>query len=127
MVVLKTNNIRLPLVLACCACNAQIANDVANVMDSEGFAKQLFATVDSVYPEPQWVNEVRNGRPIMILDGCNKCCMQCLLKTYNISASWHINLFDYGLHPTLDGLHSLQQLNAIVRSVQNSLSRHKID
>jgi uncharacterized metal-binding protein len=94
------------------------------VMESEGFAKQLFATIDSVYPEPHWVNEVRCGRPIMLLDGCNKCCMQCLLKAYNISASWHINLFNYGLHPTHDGLHRLQQLNAVVRCVQNILSTH---
>jgi uncharacterized metal-binding protein len=129
MVMRKSNDLRLPLILACCGCseNAQIASDVANVMDSEGFAKQLFATVNSVYPEPQWVNKVRGGRPIMLLDGCNKCCMQCLLKAYNISASWHINLFDYGLHPTLDGLHSLQQLNAVVRHVQNSLSTYKTE
>jgi len=124
--VLKPNNIRLPLILACCACakNAQIASDLANVMEREGFAQQISATIDSVYPEPHWVSEVRDGRPIMLLEGCNKCCMQCLLQAYNISASWHINLFNYGLHPTLDCLHRLQHLNAVVRSVQNILTSH---
>ena len=124
---LKSNDLRLPLILACCGStkNAQIASDLANVMEHEGYAKQLFTVMKSVYPEPQWVTEVRTGRPIMLLDGCNNCCMQGLFSAYRISASWHIILSDYGLHPTLDGLHSLQQLNTVIRYIQGILSTQK--
>ena len=124
----KYYNLKLPLVLACCGCakNAKIANNVAQVMDSEGFAQLLHTVVTAVYPEPLWVKQVRAGRAIMLLDGCHKCCTLQLLKTYKINASWHINLLDYGLVPDNDGLHTLSKLNIVMRKVQGILSAQQV-
>lgn len=119
----KSDDTRLPLVLACSGCskNAQTANDLARVMDAEGFAK-LTTSVNLINTEPNWVNEVRLGRAILLIDGCDKCCMHHLLSTYHIAEDWHVNLCDYGFNQTIEGLLGLSQLNSAIRAVQSILS-----
>ena len=120
----KPNNAELPLILACSGCsqNAHIASDLAKVMDTEGFAK-LTSSVKLINAHPNWVKQVSLGRPIMLIDGCNKCCTQHLLATYCINETWYINLHDYGFNQTIHGLHHVAQLQSVMRTVQNILTR----
>lgn len=121
---LKSNDLKQPLLLACCGCanSAHIASDIARVMENEGFAQQISGALNVIQPEPDWISQVRHGRPLMLIDGCAKCCTQHLLETLNLTPSWYINLFDFGLPPCSAGLHHVAQLNLVMRRVQGILS-----
>lgn len=114
---------KIPLVLACSGCsrNAQTAQNLAKVMATEGYA-QVPNCISLINTEPSWVKEVRAGRPIMLIDGCNKCCLQTILAAYAIREDWHVNLYDYGFDHELAGLRCVSQLNVVMRIVQGILS-----
>ena len=117
----------LPLVLACPTCckSAKIASDLARVMDTEGFAEQVKA-ITLINTDADWIKQIRAGRAIMLIDGCDACCMQRLLSSHHVHENWHVNLHDFGFDHNLDGLRSLTQLNALLREVQSLLASVKV-
>jgi uncharacterized metal-binding protein len=90
---LTKKKVPIPLVFSCSGCSrqAQLANDLALVMDREGYAEMsciLGVSGDVV----ELVELVHSGRPIMAIDGCHFACVKKALSLHNIEPTWHINL-----------------------------------
>lgn len=86
----------LPLVYACSGCSnvAQLANDIALKLDSDGIAEMsciagIGGNVKSI------VKKAKSNRPIIAIDGCPLQCAKSCLSNINLSPNEHIILTDY--------------------------------
>lgn len=86
-----------PLVYACSGCSnvAQLANDLAVVMDREGLAEMsCIAGVGGKVK--QLVKVAQSGRPILAVDGCPLNCVKQTLATVDVVPTWHLELTALG-------------------------------
>lgn len=87
-----------PLVYSCSGCSnvAQLANDVAVVMDREGLA-QMSCIAGVGGGVKKLVNIAKSGRNILALDGCRLACVKSTLALHGVTPKWHIELTSLGL------------------------------
>ncbi len=106
-----------PLVYACSGCSnvAQLANDLAVVLDREGTA-QMSCIAGVGGQVKQLVKVAQSGRPILAVDGCPLNCVKQTLATVNVAPTWHIELTSLGYkkrdheHCNLSDAYKLLQL-----------------
>ncbi|MFT7399291.1 MAG: putative metal-binding protein [Rheinheimera aquimaris] len=86
-----------PLVYACSGCSnvAQLANDLAVVLDREGSA-QMSCIAGVGGKVKQLVKVAQSGRPIIAVDGCPLNCVKQTLATVDVVPTWHIELTSMG-------------------------------
>ena len=86
-----------PLVYACSGCSnvAQLANDLAVVLDREGSA-QMSCIAGVGGQVKQLVKVAQSGRPILAVDGCPLNCVKQTLATVDVVPTWHIELTTLG-------------------------------
>ncbi|MGP9801511.1 putative zinc-binding protein [Rheinheimera sp. NSM] len=86
-----------PLVYSCSGCSnvAQLANDLAVVLDREGSA-QMSCIAGVGGQVKQLVKVAQSGRPILAVDGCPLNCVKQTLATVNVVPTWHIELTSLG-------------------------------
>lgn len=91
------NNQR-PLVYSCSGCSnvAQLANDLAVIMDREGVA-QMSCIAGVGGNVKKLVNLATSGRDILALDGCKLACVKNTLSQLDITPKWYIELTELGL------------------------------
>lgn len=88
----------LPLVYSCSGCSnvAQLANDLAVVLDREGHA-QMSCIVGVGGDVPGLVKLAQSGRPILAVDGCKIACVHKTLAKHNVTPQWHLELTSFGI------------------------------
>jgi uncharacterized metal-binding protein len=86
-----------PLVYSCSGCSnvAQLANDLAVVLDREGSA-QMSCIAGVGGKVKQLVKVAQSGRPILAIDGCPLNCVKQTLATVNVIPTRHIELTAMG-------------------------------
>ena len=86
-----------PLVYSCSGCSnvAQLANDLAVVLDREGSA-QMSCIAGVGGKVKQLVKVAQSGRPILAVDGCGLNCVKQTLATIDVVPTWHIELTSLG-------------------------------
>lgn len=116
----------LPVILACQGRTnvAQLANDLALIMDHEGLAVMgsttlLDATLDA--KAANVVVELSNAQKILVLEGCRKGCVQTLLSKICASPCECMVLTDFGIEPEVGESCSYSQMNHALRQVQQRL------
>ena len=86
-----------PLIYACSGCSnvAQLANDLAVVLDREGLAEMscIAGVGGNVKP---LVNVALSGRQILAVDGCPLNCVKHCLAKINVTPTWHLELTSLG-------------------------------
>lgn len=87
-----------PLVYSCSGCSnvAQLANDLAVVMDREGLA-QMSCIAGVGGRVKKLVNIAKSGRAILAIDGCKLACVENTLALQDVKPTWHVELTDIGL------------------------------
>ncbi len=86
-----------PLVYACSGCSnvAQMANNVAVVLDRAGDAEM--SCISGVGGGVRkLVNQAKSGRRIIALDGCPLHCVSCCLKNVGVKPDIHLTLSNLG-------------------------------
>jgi len=94
----KSKQDRIPLVYSCSGCSnvAQLANDIAVKMNSEGIAEMsCIAGVGGKVKS--LVKKAESDRPIVIIDGCPLQCAKACMAGIGIEPDEHIVLTDYNL------------------------------
>jgi uncharacterized metal-binding protein len=92
------STLQKPLVYACSGCSnvAQLANDMAVIMDREGIAEMscIAGVGGGVRP---LVDTAKSGRPILAIDGCPLACVKQSLAQHQVEPNWHLELTRLGL------------------------------
>lgn len=111
-----------PLVYSCSGCStvAQLANDIAVVMDREGHAEMsciagVGGDVESL------VNVAKSGRDIYAIDGCSLACVKKTLARHDVIPAWHIELTGMGVEKACDPTCSIRQHYSVLRRVYREL------
>lgn len=88
----------LPLVYSCSGCSnvAQLANDLAVVLDREGHA-QMSCIAGVGGDVKGLVKLAQSGRPILAIDGCKIACVKKTLEKHNVAPQWHLELTNFGI------------------------------
>lgn len=86
----------LPLIYSCSGCSnvAQLANDIAVKVNSEGIAEMSCIAGIGGNVKPL-VKKAKEGRQIIVIDGCALQCAKACLKNIDIEPKEHIILTDY--------------------------------
>lgn len=87
-----------PLVYSCSGCSnvAQLANDLAVVMDREGMAEM--SCIAGVGGDVKSLVKVAmSGRPILAIDGCKLACVKHTLARHHVKPKWHLELTSLGI------------------------------
>lgn len=88
----------LPLVYSCSGCSnvAQLANDLAVVLDREGHAEM--SCIAGVGGNISGLVKIaKSGRPILAIDGCPIACVKSTLALHQVAPRWHLELSHLGL------------------------------
>ncbi len=83
----------LPLVYSCSGCSnvAQLANDLAVVLDREGHAEM--SCIAGVGGNIKGLVKIaKSGRPILAIDGCPIACVKHTLALHQVEPNWHLEL-----------------------------------
>jgi uncharacterized metal-binding protein len=111
-----------PLVYACSGCSnvAQLANDLAVVLDREGIAEMsCIAGVGGQVK--QLVKVAKSGRPILAIDGCPLNCVRNTLALQQVEPTWHLELTSFG-YKKRDGEDcDLQQAYKLLQHIQQDI------
>ncbi|MCM4170082.1 zinc-binding protein [Arenibacter sp. TNZ] len=94
----KHSQSTVPLIYSCSGCSnvAQLANDIAVKINSDGIAEMsCIAGVGGKVKS--LVKKARSNRPIVVIDGCPLQCAKECLKNIDIEPNEHIILTDYDL------------------------------
>lgn len=91
-------NSGLPLIYSCSGCSnvAQLANDLAVVMDREGHA-QMSCIAGVGGQVKSLVKTAKSGRPILAVDGCPIACVKKTLALHQVEPRWHLVVTDLGI------------------------------
>ena len=86
----------VPLIYSCSGCSnvAQLANDIAVKINSEEIAEMSCIAGIGGNVKPL-VKKAKEGRKIIVIDGCALQCAKACLKNINIEPNEHIILTDY--------------------------------
>lgn len=89
---------KLPLIYSCSGCSnvAQLANDIAVKMNTEGIA-EMSCIVGVGGKVRSLVKKAQADRPIVVIDGCPLQCAKACLANIDIEPTEHITLTDYDL------------------------------
>ena len=95
---MKADNQHKPLIYSCSGCSnvAQLANDLAVVLDREGFG-QMSCIAGVGGDVKGLVKLAKSNRPILAIDGCKIACVQKTLARHEIQPRWHMELTSMGL------------------------------
>lgn len=87
-----------PLAYSCSGCSnvAQLANDLAVVMDREGYV-QMSCIAGVGGNVKKLVNIAKSGRDILAIDGCKLACVKHSLAQHQIKPTWHVELTELGI------------------------------
>ena len=87
---------KLPLIYSCSGCSnvAQLANDIAVKVNSEGIAEMSCIAGIGGNVKPL-VKKAKEGRQIIVIDGCALQCAKACLKNIDIEPKEHIILTGY--------------------------------
>lgn len=111
-----------PLVYACSGCSnvAQLTNDLAVVLDREGFAEMscIAGVGGNVKPI---VKVAQSGRPVLALDGCALNCVRQTLATINVVPTWHIEVTAFGYKKSRQQDCSLGAAYELLQHIQSEL------
>lgn len=118
----------LPLVYSCSGCSnvAQLANDVAVVLDREGHA-QMSCIAGVGGNVKGLVKIAKSGRPILAIDGCKIACVKKVLEIHQIKPSWHLELGSLGLKKIEHQGCSIGDMHRALSSAHQLLSTKKFD
>ena len=88
----------LPLVYSCSGCSniAQLANQVAIELDRAQLA-EMSCVAGVGGGVPSLVKKAKSGRTIIALDGCPLHCVKSCLANFDITATHHFTLSEYGI------------------------------
>ncbi|MEH8021134.1 MULTISPECIES: putative zinc-binding protein [Rheinheimera] len=94
---MNTEQHHKPLVYSCSGCSnvAQLANDLAVVLDREGSA-EMSCIAGIGGNVKQLVKLAKSGRPILAVDGCALNCVKKTLATIDVVPTWHLELTSLG-------------------------------
>jgi uncharacterized metal-binding protein len=114
----------LPLVYACSGCSnlTQFTNDLAVVMDREGYA-QMSCILGVGNNMTELVTLLHSGRPIMAIDGCSAHCVKRTLALHNVEPTWHIDLTTLGLEKMEGTARDYAQMSKALKIIQALLSK----
>lgn len=118
----------LPLVYSCSGCSnvAQLANDLAVVLDREGHA-QMSCITGVGGNVKGLVNIAQSGRPILAIDGCKIACVKKVLELHQVEPSWHLELSRLGLKKTEHQNCSIGDMHKAMSAARQLLSVKNID
>ncbi len=111
-----------PLVYACSGCSnvAQLANDLAVVLDREGIA-QMSCIAGVGGQVKQLVKIAKSGRDILAIDGCPLNCVRQTLAQQQVVPTWHLELTSFG-YKKRDGEDcDLQQAYKLLQHIQQDI------
>lgn len=119
-----------PLVYACSGCSnvAQLANDLAVVLDREGLA-QMSCIAGVGGQVKQLVKIAKSGRAILAIDGCPLNCVRQTLAQLQVVPTWHLELTSFG-YKKRDGEDcDLQQAYKLLQHIQQDIlpAQHKTE
>lgn len=87
-----------PIVYSCSGCSnvAQLANDIAVIMDREGLAKM--SCIAGVGGDvKKLVRIAKSGKDILAIDGCRLNCVKNTLARHGVEPTWHVELTELGI------------------------------
>ncbi|MFO1387723.1 putative zinc-binding protein [Cellvibrio sp.] len=95
---MNPNKADLPLVYSCSGCSnvAQLANDLAVVLDREGYA-QMSCIAGVGGDVKALVKLAQSGRPVLAIDGCKIACVKKTLMKHAVKPCWHMELTEFGI------------------------------
>lgn len=111
-----------PLVYACSGCSkvAQLANDLAVVLDREGIAEMsCIAGVGGQVK--QLVRIAKSGRDILAIDGCPLNCVKRTLACHQVIPTWHLELSSFETEALDKGQNELQQAYKLLQHIQQDI------
>jgi uncharacterized metal-binding protein len=116
----------LPLVYSCSGCSnvAQLANDLAVVLDREGHA-QMSCIAGVGGDVKGLVKLAKSGRPIMAIDGCKIACVQKTLARHNVTPQWHLELTSFGIKKNDDELCHFSVMKKIMLTAHQLIATDK--
>ncbi|SDH63204.1 putative zinc-binding protein [Pseudomonas panipatensis] len=106
-----------PLVCSCSGCSnlAQLANDLTLRLCREGLA-DMYCTA-GIGTLPSRLDEARDGRPLIALDGCPQHCAAACLARHGLTPHTHLTLSEYGLRRRDNERCSAQQSELLYEEV----------
>ncbi len=118
----------LPLVYSCSGCSnvAQLANDIAVVLDREGHA-QMSCIAGVGGNVKGLVKLAKSGRPILAIDGCKIACVKKVLEQHQIKPKWHFELSGLGLKKIEHQGCSIGDMHKALSAAHQLLSIKKMD
>lgn len=113
----------LPLVYSCSGCSnvAQLANDIAVVLDREGHA-QMSCIAGVGGNVKGLVKIAKSGRPILAIDGCKISCVKKVLELQQVKAKWHFELTKFGFKKMENQAYTIGDMHKALTSVHQLLS-----
>ncbi|MBJ7880627.1 putative zinc-binding protein [Gelidibacter salicanalis] len=108
----------LPLIYSCSGCSnvAQLANDIALKINSDGLAEMsCIAGVGGKVKS--LVKKAKSNRPIIVIDGCPLQCAKACLENIDIEPTEHIILTDYDLKKTYNSRLNLEDESAVFEQI----------
>lgn len=111
-----------PLVYSCSGCSnvAQLANDLAVVLDREGMAQMscIAGVGGNVKP---LVKVATSGRPILAIDGCALSCVKQTLAQHNVVPTWHLELTSFGYKKQEHDCCDLAEAYQLLQTIQQDI------
>ncbi|WP_062065086.1 putative zinc-binding protein [Cellvibrio sp. OA-2007] len=125
---MTNKNTDVPLVYSCSGCSnvAQLANDVAVVLDREGHA-QMSCIAGVGGNVKGLVKIAKSGRPILAIDGCRIACVKNVLGNHEITPRWHLELSSLGLKKIEHQSCSVGDMHKALSSAHKLLASTKSD
>jgi uncharacterized metal-binding protein len=116
-----------PLIYSCSGCSnvAQLANDLAVVMDREGHA-QMSCIAGVGANVKGLVALAKSGRPIFAIDGCKIACVKKTLALRHVEPHWHLELTSLGFKKIEGESCSFNEMNKALHVVQNLLHSYDL-
>ncbi|MBP8226748.1 putative zinc-binding protein [Rheinheimera faecalis] len=111
-----------PLVYACSGCSkvAQLANDLAVVLDREGIAEMSCIAGVGGQVKPL-VRIAKSGRNILAIDGCPLNCVKRTLACHQVVPTWHLELTSFETEAMEKGQNELQQAYKLLQHIQQDI------
>lgn len=111
-----------PLVYSCSGCSnvAQLANDIAVVMDREGHAEM--SCIAGVGGDVKsLVRVAKSDRDICAIDGCALACVKHTLARHGVTPKWHIELTSLGVKKVYQESCNIAEHYQVLRKVYREL------
>ncbi|MFY0663834.1 MAG: zinc-binding protein [Natronospirillum sp.] len=118
-----TTDKQLPLVYSCSGCSnvAQLANNVAVMLDRKGLA-EMSCIAGLGGDVPALLKKAQSGRPIVALDGCMLQCARATLARHSIAPDHWVLLTELGLKKRQHQDCSDADVEQVFRHVQTILA-----